>query len=409
MDIKSGFIAANCLDLIGKQVNKNTKHSVYVRLSQGQTSNYTLDKIYIHPDYNPSTFANNIAVVEYNTESTVNWTNFIAIDRTSWVRVLYSRRLMRDVPSLRWNNADPNIAKDIGADCKNSSGIYDANSDSFVCGDWTMSTTLYNRDCTLPFGTVYAATPQMKNLSIAGIYSHTAVYGDDMCYSPHKVSYYTLLYPYVDFVARVLGRTPKTVPKPSKSSNGSETLVSMKDASELHTTGITYFGGDLYAIGSVRQKTPSKSDPNESDSDPGLESPIPASTSSPAQSQPPPNGLTTKQTIIVGTVVPIVVIILAIVMYFAYKKYKKRQNLATWDPRNEQSNINAQNIARELGGDGPARHTMLPTYAEIEYFDALANTRVNRKPSEEDYISQIAMHTMQDPGDKHASIVPAKS
>ncbi|KAJ2810681.1 hypothetical protein H4S07_002532, partial [Coemansia furcata] len=65
IDNQSAFLAANCLDYSNGLVNQNTKYEIYFDNAKGQgPGRATLipDKIIVHPLYNPTSFANNIAV-----------------------------------------------------------------------------------------------------------------------------------------------------------------------------------------------------------------------------------------------------------------------------------------------------------------------------------------------------------
>ncbi|KAJ2563734.1 hypothetical protein GGH95_004588, partial [Coemansia sp. RSA 1836] len=65
IDNQSAFLAANCLDFKDGQVNQATKYEIYFDKAKGQgPGRATLipDKIRVHPLYNPTSFANNIAV-----------------------------------------------------------------------------------------------------------------------------------------------------------------------------------------------------------------------------------------------------------------------------------------------------------------------------------------------------------
>ncbi|KAI8319909.1 hypothetical protein GQ54DRAFT_298992 [Martensiomyces pterosporus] len=418
VDSRAGFLAASCLDFVGKQVDNRTAYWVYIQdTNLNLHSNFTLEKIHVHPLFDPNTYANNIAVVEYNSKGALNWTSPVAMDKSSWTETVYSRRIIRDMDQMRWNLPSWVSSLSTNLECKNASGLYATNTGSFVCGNWTLTSPLYNKVCTIPYATVYAAVGD--TLAVAGVYSHTAIYGADICSVAHQLSYYTLLSPYVSFANSVLNRTLDMFTSSSKFEMVTDPNYSMRASAPTNISGMTEVGGDLYTIPAVKQKTPSSSSIASTQISSELSAAGPTSsllTASPTVGVEQPfvgtsgstSGLTRAQTVIVATVVPVTAIFVTIGLFFVYKKYKKSRNVATWDPRAERSNFNAENIARDLGSSPASpRHTMLPAYADVEFIDALF-PEAHARASEDSYHDRVSNHSRHTLSEKTFQLPPLK-
>ncbi|KAJ2596685.1 hypothetical protein GGF39_003345 [Coemansia sp. RSA 1721] len=73
ISMKAGFIAASCLDYTsGTNINRSTKYEVYLQAGSPKPLVVTLDPsdVHLHPNFNPSTLQNNVAVIEFNKQTT---------------------------------------------------------------------------------------------------------------------------------------------------------------------------------------------------------------------------------------------------------------------------------------------------------------------------------------------------
>ncbi|KAJ2658331.1 hypothetical protein IWW48_004097 [Coemansia sp. RSA 1200] len=107
IDSTAAFVAAPCLDLTGNTVDTNTTYEVYLDTGiDSKSAKYTVESITVHPEYNSTTFLNPVAVLQFNKNSSENWSNPIAIDRNnSWGDVVLSRRGLADLGTMEWTPA----------------------------------------------------------------------------------------------------------------------------------------------------------------------------------------------------------------------------------------------------------------------------------------------------------------
>ncbi|KAI8321121.1 hypothetical protein GQ54DRAFT_290183 [Martensiomyces pterosporus] len=388
IDSMAAFVAASCFDYSSGQLNETTKYEVSIDNNKITTrAQLPIEKIHIHPAYDPNTIANNIAVVEFNTHGTVNWTNQIAVDRNSWADVIYVRRSLRDITASVWNN--PQVAEhtETDDDCRASSGLFAANQGDFLCGNWTVQGIPNSNACSIPFGSLYSVSG--KRLAVAGLYSHTVIYGDNICAYRHQLSYYTLLSNYTAFANSVLrGHTVNTYTSNLAYKTNASASYKMNTGTATNIKGTTTMSGDLFPRVGVLQQlmspgvsaapslstgsaTPTSTGVNSSAARQSSSPAMPTLSVNPATAGSSSNGLSRGETIAVATVVPILSIAIIVALFFSYRVLKKRRNAASWDPLGERSNISAQTLARELGG-ASVRQTVPPNYADIEFIDALA-------------------------------------
>ncbi|KAJ2597299.1 hypothetical protein GGF39_003108 [Coemansia sp. RSA 1721] len=80
ISMKAGFIAASCLDYTsGTNINRSTKYEIYLQAGSPKPLVVTLDPsdVHLHPNFNPSTLQNNIAVIEFNKQTTDTYKAYI--------------------------------------------------------------------------------------------------------------------------------------------------------------------------------------------------------------------------------------------------------------------------------------------------------------------------------------------
>ncbi|KAJ2453024.1 hypothetical protein EV183_002533 [Coemansia sp. RSA 2336] len=82
MDLKSGLLPANCLEFSnGLSLNQTTEYEVYVTSGTDglfpKGYKLELEDIHVHPDYDPSSLAYNMAVIEFNKNTTSTYEAYI--------------------------------------------------------------------------------------------------------------------------------------------------------------------------------------------------------------------------------------------------------------------------------------------------------------------------------------------
>ncbi|KAJ2793548.1 hypothetical protein H4S07_007016, partial [Coemansia furcata] len=82
------------------------------------------------------------------------------------------------------------------------------------------------------------------------------------------------------------------------------------------------------------------------------------------------SGMSRGATIAVAIVVPIVTILIMVGLFYAYKWWRRRQNVINWDPKNERANLDQIRIIDQITPAAPspvARDVTPPSYFEHEF------------------------------------------
>ncbi|KAJ2335933.1 hypothetical protein GGH91_005370, partial [Coemansia sp. RSA 2671] len=109
LDNMASYVSANCLDFKNGKVDGNIIYEVYIDSGYDKTATRAMvQNITVHPKYNPSTMANNIALIEFNLGNDVTWYNYNAIGRASWSEIIYAQRYVSDMNQMTW--ATPQIS-----------------------------------------------------------------------------------------------------------------------------------------------------------------------------------------------------------------------------------------------------------------------------------------------------------
>ncbi|KAJ2635379.1 hypothetical protein GGF40_003649, partial [Coemansia sp. RSA 1286] len=210
IDSSAGYVSANCLDFNSDPSNGVTKYEVILDSGiDGKTARHNVDSIYVHPQYNQETLANNIAIVQFDTKSEISWLNPIGVVRELfWEDLIYVRRSLKNLDTLEWNT--PEYLSTTDSDdtlCNSMSLVYSHNSYDYACTHHTASMPASSlSDCDVPYGTVY--THMDGKLYFVGFYSHTTASGGErqLCSHTDISSYYTLASDFVFFAASQTAR-----------------------------------------------------------------------------------------------------------------------------------------------------------------------------------------------------------
>ncbi|KAJ2604226.1 hypothetical protein H4R99_001931, partial [Coemansia sp. RSA 1722] len=159
IDSSAGYVSANCVDFNSDPPNGVTKYEVILDSGiDGKTARHNVDSIYVHPQYNQETLANNIAIVQFNTKSEITWLNPIGVVRELfWEDLIYVRRSLKNLDTLEWNT--PEYLSTTDSDdtlCSSMSLVYSHNKYDYACTHHTASMSSSSlSDCDVPYGTVY--------------------------------------------------------------------------------------------------------------------------------------------------------------------------------------------------------------------------------------------------------------
>ncbi|KAJ2799163.1 hypothetical protein H4R21_003649 [Coemansia helicoidea] len=384
IDSSAGFVSASCLFFKANgELDDSIKYHVAITAAGGSGADvYSVTRVDAHPNYDLITYANDIAVLHWGDPKAITWRQNIALDRPSWSSIFYSRQTMASVSQSKWNSPVFHVTggNSDAKGCDQADNVYNSNKDSFSCIVQS-TTSIANGKCQTPYGAAWAVY-QPNNVAIAALYGHTAIYkGREMCGSTgDQYHYFTLLQPYVAWAAEKIGRKINTYTSNSSFSYSGNPLFEMAN-NETAVPGVDTVYGDMYILAELYtgppgtasnsgggnnssppdDNTTQKSDSlsNDSyDSDSGAfegsessrgnggEGGTPQMTSS--------NGLSRTETIAVATAVPIGAILILVMLFFAYKWWRKRHNVRNWDPTGESASMYRTGVMEELSGPATA-------------------------------------------------------
>ncbi|KAJ2712638.1 hypothetical protein H4R19_002652 [Coemansia spiralis] len=342
----SGFIAANCFDYTSKNIlDPATSYSVFFDDSASGTvvrqAALEFKDIHTHPNYDPVTLANNIAIVEFNTGVTDQYDSLIVTNSDLADPETYVRRTLANVVN-RWAVAKVHDQTGAGSGCDAGSELYRNNRGWISCTDSSVQSFNYT-SCRAPYGTVYATFG--TNSMLSAIYSHSVIYGSGTCDGNAQwVSYYTRLNPYTGFAFNILKR-------PIIVFNGTQTLNYTRDAIQSmigagvsRMDGAVTVGGDIYALQRDAKEDPSTHEGEGSDSSHGANTVDSSLLGGGGDS----GGLSRAQKIVIGVVVPVGVLLAVIGGALLFNIWKAKRQDHAWDPHLQSAEL--QNVAWDLGG-----------------------------------------------------------
>ncbi|KAJ2083959.1 hypothetical protein H4R24_000402 [Coemansia sp. RSA 988] len=268
IDSCSGFVAASCLTFKsdGKADNNIDYRVAIDGMGNEKSTVNSVTMVDVHPNYNPSTYANNIAVLHWGDPKEVSWHQEIGQDRSSWDNTLYTRRTMSSVNDASWST--PSVLKLSGSDpvngCSSASNLYNSNKDWFLCIAQTTK-SIANSNCQTPYGMAWGAY-ESDSVAVAAIYSHSVIYdGNELCGNTgNQYHYYTMLQPYVDWSSEMTGRKTKTYASDSSYSYDGSSAFKMDNDLAPAVFGVSTVSGDLYP-GAKKYKGSSGGSSNSND------------------------------------------------------------------------------------------------------------------------------------------------
>ncbi|KAJ2088395.1 hypothetical protein IW138_004271 [Coemansia sp. RSA 986] len=350
MDMTSGFLAANCIDFTSdNKVDTSTKYIVYIT-SFTDASGLEVDlypsDITIHPNYDPTTFANNIAIIQFNKNTTDNYISFIKSDTYIGETEVYVRRSFNE-PTGTWN--PPTVVDQDSDDgnCAAASALYAANPGMLTCTS-AVTTSTENGNCSMPYGLMYRQNYTDVIVS-SNIYSHSVVYGNNMCNGPVTTfSYYTDLWTYVGFAGKVLNRPINVFGPITNTTTNDITINSMNQASKVDVAGAIIVGGDLYKI--QRDMVDGSSTTSVSETESATDSTdIPQLSGIFTDEGATSSGLSRGGKIAIGVSIPLGVVVIAIGSIAVYRMWSNKRKEKDWNPEMEETQL--RTAALELNLD----------------------------------------------------------
>ncbi|KAJ1663947.1 hypothetical protein IW140_005225 [Coemansia sp. RSA 1813] len=332
LDSKSSIVSADCLNYSGGSIDSSVNYEVYLDDGiDGKAAKYSVDKVSVNPNYNATSLANNLAVLQYNSDSTDTWNNTVGIGRdTYWDGLIFVRRTLSDIGQMEWETPVINSTLEDNQDiCKSMSVLFEANNIDFECSDQLIDAPITSLAlCQVPFGSVYAIIGD--GIYLAGIYSYTATYqgSGNLCSTGFKSSYYLLLSDYLTYTSNVIGSYPAFYPLSNATFPNTNAYYAMDEPTDTQDSNYRVTGGDYYSLqgDNLNQALSAHSEGISSD---GLLSETETdsgSSNSSDQSHDSGNngGQPNKTAIIAGVCASVGGILLACLMFFLYRLWKRR-------------------------------------------------------------------------------------
>ncbi|KAJ1947011.1 hypothetical protein GGF37_000743 [Kickxella alabastrina] len=289
-----GFVSANCLDFTGNTTDLNAATKYQVLISGGKTTSlgtFDVDSITVHPGYDPVSFANNLALLKFNTGSPIEFKNYIAANRAEWTSTMYVRRGV--TPNTVNGLIEPQAvigSSDTTSKCALASTLYGGNLDDLMCTEQVLVANEGNKTCLSPYGAVYGVRD--PDLAIAGLYSHSVlVGGDNLCEATSVWNFYTVLSNFLEWGGDVAESTIYLYVADNNYINNFRPNYSMLVPPGKPTIEGVVVGGDLNGltiIGTVAKVSEPASSPAEpsSSSSPIKPSSTPSSSTPSSSSEP---------------------------------------------------------------------------------------------------------------------------
>ncbi|KAJ2779395.1 hypothetical protein H4R18_004040 [Coemansia javaensis] len=256
-----GFVAANCLDFAedsGKGAALNTTTQYQVAISQGLTTPlgvFPATQVTVNPKYDPKSFANNIAVIQFASNGGGDFVNYIASWRPEWLQLYLTRRSVG--AGGAWAQPVLTQAAPVSdtAGCAAANELFALNQQDLICSQLVTQSPA-NASCVVPFGSVYGAVD--PNVAIGALYSHSAVYGKSesvLCGNgggARVFNYYIVMQNYVHWAMSVIGvKAPVYHGRFAEYTENLDPGYSMKIPSGKDAKGVVVIGGDLYGTGAT--------------------------------------------------------------------------------------------------------------------------------------------------------------
>ncbi|KAJ1831065.1 hypothetical protein LPJ63_004533 [Coemansia sp. RSA 2711] len=418
IDNKAAFVAATCLSLSGKRLkDDSTRYEIYFDGAKGnRPAKVTVDAsdISIHPKFNPNTYSNNLAILQFSFTEQSSWVNYIAAYRGEWTDIAYVRRQVS--ANNDWSTPRVRSYAQTDANCDRASGLFRYNEATLMCARIYTPSTVTSSSCNMPYGSVYGVTS--SSMAIAGLYSHSVVYGTGMCGGSATFHYYVVLTEYLPYARTVLGRKPKEFVEDDDGLSDVRRIDSfyMKHAQSPNDDGTYMFTGDMISpragqqtkisddedltkinnddgdltkinddgeLGLVQDDTsePSASaslsasskfsDPADNSQlygdsliDDGLlDSEIPPASNVDALFDNAYNGLSKGAVIGMAVAIPLGTILLVVIAFILYKMYNRERRQPVWRKASVKRQNNVHALIDEIGG--ASQNEPLPAYDEL--------------------------------------------
>ncbi|ORX73332.1 hypothetical protein DL89DRAFT_91499 [Linderina pennispora] len=316
------------------------------------------------PGYDPISLANNVAIIQYNISTSFSWDFTLGVNVTEYTDVYFVRRSLKNLTAMEWYPNDVVSVKASDSQCSSWSNVFSENKGDWMCNNKTTE-SIFTSKCNVPYGTVYGIMG--KTYTLAGVYSHTVVRGDNVCSDSKQLQYYTMFANYFNWAKSVLGYSIRRGTKNKDKSTTVPADFSMRRPDSITISGYSAIGGDLYFLQGVKNHSvPVMADESSTKADPGDESFLSADTGieygsalepvegdtfvsgsepvAPSESK----SISRGEIIAIAVCVPAGLIIIFLAVFFGLKWRKRRQASRSWDPQLETENL--RTVALDIPG-----------------------------------------------------------
>ncbi|KAJ2676255.1 hypothetical protein GGI25_003642 [Coemansia spiralis] len=345
-------ISADCLDIANGNLDTNVKYDVYLdEGADGNAAKYAVESVSINPGYNATSISNNLAVIQYNLAGASTWNNTMAVSGTtgSWNDMVFVRRTLSNVANMDW---EAPVINTIGSNddnmCNSMSALYKENQSDFICNSETLNPQLSSlSQCSITYGSVY--TYIGSSLYLAGVHSYSATYSGarNLCGSNETRIYYLLLENYWEYISTVIKSSVPFYPSTSSLPPTQNAYYAMKEPENAKMlSNYRVFGGDSYANQTDSASQQSDTSPNNnqsaaasdflndsnvlvesSDAGSNLENNSSDSVDgADGQNNGSGDGLSHKDTIIIGVCASVGGILISCLLFFLYKVWSYRKS-----------------------------------------------------------------------------------
>ncbi|KAJ2601890.1 hypothetical protein EV177_006895 [Coemansia sp. RSA 1804] len=248
IDNQAAFVAASCLDYTSNgNLNTSTSYEIFFSATtdhDASKASISSKDIHIHPHYDPTTLADNIAVVQYDFRERGGWVNYIAVYKSEWTSQYYVRRRLYDASKQSWWGAYVNGYTGSAPTCSTLSPLYAQNTDTILCNQ-IQTSSAWNKNCPMPYGSIYGIVSE--GMAIGGLYSHSLMFSADYCSGTRGLYHFVLLGNYVNWGESVIQRNiNKLVHDTAAYANSAQSSsYSMADVANPNPSGMHIYAGNL--------------------------------------------------------------------------------------------------------------------------------------------------------------------
>ncbi|KAJ1844392.1 hypothetical protein LPJ70_002964 [Coemansia sp. RSA 2708] len=218
VDSQSAIVSALCMGFTtSDETLSDDKFEAYLDAGgDGEHATYSVEKITVHPHYNSTTFANDIAIISYNSGGDIKWQNPVApVYGYKWDNVAFVRRSLLDMEKPTWDTLEYTDApysgdiSNVDDYCPQDSVLYQDNPQGFLCGRPILPTPSTDlAKCRIPYGIMYGLLDNQPYL--IGLFSYVGTGSRNaLCTDYINTSYFAQVAPYLPYIEKVLGRSVK--------------------------------------------------------------------------------------------------------------------------------------------------------------------------------------------------------